>query len=53
MKKQIVIFFAAALAATSVWADEWTDPDTGCTWIYRINGAATVKGARGVAVKIK
>ena len=38
MKKRIVIFFAAALAVTGVWADEWTDPDTGYTWTYRING---------------
>ena len=24
--------------ATDVWTDEWTDPDTGYTWTYRING---------------
>ena len=38
MKKRIVMFLAAAMAATGVWADKWTDPDTGYTWTYRING---------------
>ena len=40
MKKRIVMFLAATMAATGVWADERTDPDTGYTWTYSINGEA-------------
>ena len=36
----VKVFAAAAIGCTSftVWADTWTDPDTGYTWTYRING---------------
>ena len=37
MKKRIVMFLAATMAAMGVWAyDEWTDPDTGYTWTYTV-----------------
>ena len=29
---------AVALVASVSWSDEWTDPDTGYTWTYRVNG---------------
>ena len=28
----------AVAVAVGAWADTWTDPDTGYTWTYRING---------------
>ena len=40
MKKRIAMFLSAALAAVCAWADTWTDPGTGYTWRYRINGDA-------------
>ena len=36
MKKRIVIFFAVAMMAICAQAEEWTDPDTGYTWTYRV-----------------
>ena len=36
--KLIAVFLAAVLAAPGVRADTWTDPSTGYTWTYRING---------------
>ena len=38
MKKRIGMFLAVAMAAVCAWADTWTDPDTGYTWTYRVNG---------------
>ena len=38
MTKQLIVVLFAACAALVVWADTWTDPDTGYTWTYRING---------------
>ena len=38
MEKRIVMFLAAAMAAVSAQAYTWTDPDTGYTWTYQING---------------
>ena len=33
------IFAAVAMAAgAGAWADEWTDPDTGYTWMYGMHG---------------
>ena len=32
------ILFAIALLSAGAWADEWTDPDTGYTWTYYIDG---------------
>jgi len=32
------MFLAAAMAAVCAQADTWTDPATGYTWSYRING---------------
>ena len=31
---------AVVAAVFGVWADTWTDPDTGYTWTYSINGEA-------------
>ena len=57
MKKRIVMFLSAAMAATGVWADEWTDPDTGYTWTYTVNGDTAeifcyseIMGSGGVAI---
>ena len=36
--RNLVACAAAALAIGGVRAAEWTDPDTGYTWTYRING---------------
>jgi len=36
--KRIAMFLAVAMAAFGAWAYTWTDPDTGYTWTYRING---------------
>ncbi len=45
MKKRIVMFLAAAMAATGVWAYEWTDPANGYTWLYTLDGTnATITG---------
>ena len=45
MKKRLVIFFAVAMAATGVWADEWADPANGYTWLYTLDGTnATITG---------
>ena len=39
MTKKLMILLAALAAAFGAWADDtWTDPDTGYTWTYRING---------------
>ncbi len=38
MKKRIGMFLAAAMAAVCAQADTWTDPDTGITWSYQVNG---------------
>ena len=38
MKKRIVMFLATAMSAICAQADTWTDPDTGYTWTYQING---------------
>ena len=35
---RIVLFFAVVLAVVCAQADTWTDPDTGYTWRYQING---------------
>ena len=40
MKRRIVMFFAASLAAACARADNWKDPSTGYTWTYRITGGA-------------
>jgi len=36
--RNLVACAAVALAIGGVRADEWTDPETGYTWTYRING---------------
>ena len=43
---------AAAFAAQPLFADTWTDPDTGYTWTYRVNGgtAEIYKGTKQAAV---
>ena len=38
MEKRMAMFLAAAMAAMCALADTWTDPDTGYTWYYQING---------------
>ena len=38
MNKKLAMMFAALAVAFGSWADTWTDPDTGYTWTYRING---------------
>ena len=49
MKTRIVMFLAAAIAAVCAQADTWTDPDTGYTWTYRVNGkTAILEGIDGV-----
>ena len=43
MKKRIVMFLAAAIAAMCAQADTWTDPDTGIEWTYFVsNGEASL-----------
>lgn len=32
------IFVVVALMAGDVLSDTWTDPDTGYTWTYNVNG---------------
>lgn len=45
MKKQIIMFFAVAMAAICSQAVTWTDPNTGYRWTYTVaNGAASVGG---------
>ena len=34
----VKFILAAVVMAAGAWADEWTDPDTGYKWTYRING---------------
>lgn len=38
MEKRIALFLATAMTAMCAQAATWTDPDTGYTWTYRING---------------
>ncbi len=39
MMKELIAVCALVFAATmSLMADTWTDPDTGYTWTYQING---------------
>ena len=39
MTKKLMMMVVAALAvAFGAWAATWTDPDTGYTWTYQING---------------
>ena len=38
MTKKLTMRAAAVAAASVAWAETWTDPDTGYTWTYRING---------------
>ena len=41
--KKVLMMALAALAAGGVWADTWTDPETGITWTYKVsNGKASV-----------
>ena len=32
------MFLAAVMAAVCTQADTWTDPDTGYTWTYTVDG---------------
>ncbi len=53
MAKKLMMMVVAALAAAfGAWADTWTDPDTGYTWTYRINGdtAEIFKGSLDPAI---
>ena len=53
MMKRLVAIGTLAFAATMpLMADTWTDPDTGYTWTYRINGdtAEICKGAYSAAI---
>ena len=38
MKRLIAVLVLAFATAIPLMADTWTDPDTGYTWMYRING---------------
>ena len=39
MKKRLITICAlTVVAAMPLMADTWTDPDTGYTWTYRIDG---------------
>ena len=38
MKKLIMTMAVAIAVAMQLAADTWTDPDTGYTWTYQING---------------
>ena len=38
MKKFLIALATVAVLVLGVWAETWTDPDTGYTWTYRING---------------
>ena len=36
--RSLIACSAAVMVSGVAWADTWTDPDTGYTWTYRING---------------
>ena len=38
MTKKLMMMFVAVAAAFCAWAETWTDPDSGYTWTYQING---------------
>ena len=38
MKTKLMMMAAAVAVAFGAWAETWTDPDTGYTWTYQING---------------
>ena len=38
MRIKLIAMLFAAGAMLGAWADTWTDPATGYTWTYRING---------------
>ena len=38
IKKLLAVLALALVAAMPLMADEWTDPNTGYTWVYRIKG---------------
>ena len=38
MTKKLMMMVAVVVAAFGAWADTWTDPDTGYTWTYYIDG---------------
>ena len=38
MTRKLMMLVATLAVAFGAWADTWTDPDTGYTWTYRING---------------
>ena len=38
MTKKLMMVVATLAAAFGAWAETWTDPDTGYTWTYHING---------------
>ena len=38
MTKKLIMMVVTVAAAFGAWAETWTDPDTGYTWTYRING---------------
>ena len=40
IKKLLAVWALAFAAAMPLMADTWTDPNTGYTWTYRINGDA-------------
>lgn len=45
MVRKLMMQCLAATAMFSVWADAWTDPDTGITWTYTVSdGKATIDG---------
>ena len=50
--KAVILFAAVAFVTGGTWADEWTDPDTGYTWTYRIDadGAKIQKNSKSPAV---
>ena len=53
MMKRLVAIWTLAFAATMpLMADTWTDPDTGYTWTYQINGDAVeiYKGSYSTAI---
>ena len=37
MRKFLLSFLISAFTSLAIWADTWTDPNTGYTWTYRIN----------------
>ena len=50
--KAVLFFAAVSLATLGTWADTWTDPDTGYTWSYSVNGdtAAILGGKKGCPI---